>query len=556
MARFNTLCAYLVFFIVLSNNAFAQKLTLTITSKDSLDAIFLKKINFKKTHWSEKSIYSELDSVSENLKHYGYFLNVVDSVKKKDSVYYSYFTLNKKVEKVILSIPFNQEKIIDYPVKNGIIELDIANLSNFLKTTSNKLENQGKSFSEVKLKNIRLKQNVLFADLNIKPSKKRTIDRIIVKGYSKFSKSYLYHFLNIKKGVTFNKEKLIEISKSIESLPFVSEIKSPEILFSKDSTILYLYIKKKRASSFDGLINFASKENSKGLLFNGYINLQLNNSIDTGEQFELFWKANGEERQQFKVLTDIPYIFNTSFSPNFSFTIYKQDSTFLNTKFHSAIGYNVNAKTTISLTYDAESSNSTLKNNTNNLIQDFDNSFLGIQFKYQYAANDTFLNNRLYVKINPSFGSRTDNSVKNNQFKIDFEASYLWLLNQRNAIYVRNETGYLNSDSYLTNELYRIGGVNSIRGFNEQAIVTPQFSYLNFEYRYLTSQNSYVYSITDVGNIKTINAENKTIYGLGFGYLFYLKKSQISLGYALGKVSDSDFNLNQSKLLIKIISFF
>ncbi len=211
---------------------------------------------------------------------------------------------------------------------------------------------------------------------------------------------------------------------------------------------------------------------------------------------------------------------------------------------------------TFALTYGSENSENTLQNNTSATVQDFDNSFLGARLTYQVTNNDTFNNNKFYLNINPSFGNRNSNNKKNNQFKIDFEASYLWKVNYRNSIFIRNKTGYLNSDDFIKNELYRIGGANSIRGFNEQSLFTSQFSYFNLEYRYLTSQNSYLYSITDFGKIKTLNTVSENLYGLGFGYLFRVNNSQINLGYVLGKSSSSSFDVNNSKLLIQFVSFF
>ncbi len=43
-------------------------------------------------------------------------------------------------------------------------------------------------------------------------------------------------------------------------------------------------------------------------------------------------------------------------------------------------------------------------------------------------------------------------------------------LNSKNSIFIKNQSYYLQSDSYVINELYRFGGINSIRGFNENSL--------------------------------------------------------------------------------------
>ncbi len=277
---------YILFFIAFSGGVFAQKLTLKITSKDSLENSFLQKVNYTKKHFSEKSIYTTIDSISENLKLAGYFSNSIDSIIKKDSVYISHFFLGKKIEKALIKISSKETIINNYKIKDGIVKITTEQLPGFLTSISNELDRQGKSFSEVKLKNIQLKGNNILAELDIQQSKERTINRVVVKGYEDFSKSHINYFLNIKKGTVFNQKKLKEISSAIESLDFISEIKPPEVLFSKDSTLLYIYIKKNKVNNFDGLLNFASKESGGGLLFNGHLDLKLNNILHTGERFQ------------------------------------------------------------------------------------------------------------------------------------------------------------------------------------------------------------------------------------------------------------------------------
>ncbi|WP_420793205.1 ShlB/FhaC/HecB family hemolysin secretion/activation protein [Polaribacter ponticola] len=128
-------------------------------------------------------------------------------------------------------------------------------------------------------------------------------------------------------------------------------------------------------------------------------------------------------------------------------------------------------------------------------------------------------------------------------------------MNKRNNLFLKNNTGYLNSDDFLNNELFRIGGNNTIRGFNERSIFTNNYTYFNIEYRYLTSKESYLYSITDVAKIKN-RSKNNLLIGLGLGYLFKIKESLINIGYVLGKEKNNKFNYNDSKLIITWKSFF
>ena len=128
---------------------------------------------------------------------------------------------------------------------------------------------------------------------------------------------------------------------------------------------------------------------------------------------------------------------------------------------------------------------------------------------------------------------------------------------KKSYIHIKTESRILNSNNYLINELYRIGGANSIRGLNEQSIFTNRFSYATIEYRFLTSVVSYLYSITDIGSYKeSISNKTRNALGLGGGYRFKLNNNFIDLGYVIGNTSNSEAKLNNSKLIVKWTTFF
>ena len=66
-----------------------------------------------------------------------------------------------------------------------------------------------------------------------------------------------------------------------------SEIKKPEILFTKDSTIIYLYLKKEKSNSFEGFLGFSTNQQSNKIELNGNIDLKLISNLNSGEELHL-----------------------------------------------------------------------------------------------------------------------------------------------------------------------------------------------------------------------------------------------------------------------------
>ncbi|MCD8518567.1 MAG: hypothetical protein LRY32_02580, partial [Flavobacterium sp.] len=61
----------------------------------------------------------------------------------------------------------------------------------------------------------------------------------------------------------------------------MNQIKYPEILFTTDSAKIFVYVEKSKPNKFDGFIGFSNDDQSK-LTFNGYLDLQLQNILNTG----------------------------------------------------------------------------------------------------------------------------------------------------------------------------------------------------------------------------------------------------------------------------------
>ena len=517
----------IIIFLFFSKGINSQSLTLNITSTNKNEVKILDQINFIKKHKDLKSLEKEKQQITNYLKTIGYFTNKIDSVKKIKNNFIVFYNLNKRTTHAV--IKFNEKSKIyndlNYTGKN-IVKIPIKQLQPFLKAISKKLDSKGKSFSKTQLKNIQIKKDTLFANIEVLETKKRTIDKIIIKDYNEFPANYIYNYFNLNKGALIQKNKINDIHKYSKKLNFIDVIKPPEILFLKDSTLLYLYFKKKQNNSFDGLINFNSSENGK-LKLNGNLNLNLINIINKGESFNLNWVNTSNKQQNFEFSTKTPYIFNSKLSPDLSFSIFKQDSSFISTKFKSTLNYHLNRKSEIGLTFDIENSEK-LINSTNQSTETFRSDFLGIQYTLKIPKNDLFNNNKIKVEIQSSIGKRTINAKSTNQIKINAISSYIFELNKSNEIFIQNSFGYLNSDNLIQNELFRIGGLKTIRGIHQYQILTNQYNLINLEYRHLPTKTSYLYTITDIGLAK-INTKNNKFTTIGLGYFFSTKKSTINL---------------------------
>ncbi len=277
---------------------------------------------------------------------------------------------------------------------------------------------------------MKIDKQILSANLNLSGGPVRTIDNIVVKGYEKFPRSYLKYYAGIKKGKIFNQKKVIRQNELLNNLGFVSTLKSPEALFRKDSTSIYFYLKKRNHNFFDGVLGFATNEDTQKLQFNGYLNLELNNNLNFGEQLLVNYKADGKEQLNFRVRTTLPYIFKTPFGISVELKIFKKDSTFTTTDQQVRVSYQVNPNSELYVGYKTyESSNLLDVIIAGSAVEDYDSRYLLLGASYKQLQTLSFFPVKTFIGVDSEIGNRATLDKQEQQFRITGNISHIFNLN-------------------------------------------------------------------------------------------------------------------------------
>ncbi len=517
----------------------------------------LNSIFYNKQHNNKNEIYNEIESISKNLTQKGYINNEYNIKRKKD-LYTCTFILNKRIKKIRINIAQNS---LD---KNLLEELSENFSNNFFETTTEKLESnltqikdfytkQGNTFIKVSLNNIKLRNNILTAKLKIDNTYKRKIDKIIIKGYDEFPLKIIKNKLHFNKRTIFNKTELDHITEKLNSIPYLFQSKKPEVLFKKDSTILYVYLKKKTENQFDGLIGFSNKEDSKNINLTGYINLNLSNTFNRGENISLNWRSSDGKKRSLVLIYKAPYIFKSKLGFEGEFNLQRNDSTYTNRNTTINFNYNYLKNQSIGGIVNFESSNTTLNNDEFNL-KNYSKNLFGISYSFEHSKTT---NNFLFIKLNYLTGTRSSNSDQVKQDKFQFHTSYKTKLGAKSKISIKNNIEILTSKKLFQNELFQIGGFNSIRGFDEQSILTSNYNITNIEYQLFVNSSNYLFTVSDFGFINNNSNEPlKNLTSIGLGYNFRQKNTNFNISYVLGKTNLDSFQFSNAKFHIKMSYFF
>lgn len=536
-----------VFMLTTNSGLFAQQVYLIIQGSSDIETNYLKRHLNDSVFLNGQDAENALKELEFTLIKNGYLSLQRGNIQKKDSLHLVEFDLGKKIDSI--KITFNPEQKLLLKDLADIQEpyqtLAIETTSVFLESLVSKLAQKGYSISTAQLTNHVVNENMLCANLDLKLDHERRIDQLIFTPYNNFPKGIKQRLIKKFEKQPFTEDITSAIQKEMEQFPFIKTVRPAEVLFTESNTALYLYVDRQNISQFDGLIGFTNDDEGK-VQFNGYADLQLMNILNKGEQLKLYWKNDGNQQTQFNLSGEIPYIFNTPFGFKASLELFKQDSTMMNTKFNGTVLYYLTFNHRIGIGYQSTASIA----GSENFYQaaDFNNRFITINYLLNKYQNHPLFPRKHTVTATIGIGSKTEeqeNSKTSQQFA-QLSASYLWQISNRWYIHQQLEGSVLNSATpLLYNEYYRFGGINSLRGFQENSLLSKTQIGLYNEVRYLLAPNMYLHSITDAAYYEGDDV-NDLLYSFGLGFGIQTGGGLFNIIYANGVQPNTDFKLSNA----------
>ncbi|MFI5132905.1 MAG: hypothetical protein ACHQEB_01150 [Chitinophagales bacterium] len=458
----------------------------------------------------------------------------------------------------------------------------------------NYLENNGHPFAKVYLDSLQLDKENVSALLKVDKGPLYRIDSIRVYGNAKISNNYLQRYLDISDNSIYSKEKLVGISKKIRELPYVEEERPADITMLMTGSVLNLHLRQKRSSQVYAIIGFLPNNDQlsdKKLLITGEGNLNLKNALGVGETIGLNFQALQVQSQRLNLLYQHPYIFNLPVGLDFTFDMFRKDSSFLN----------VNLQLGAQYTLSATKSGKLFIQRFQTIVNGIDKAYILQNYRLPDEADVSSTNvgidyeyNNTNYRLNPKSGNEfsivtsvgTKQIKKNNEIidlkdpnnpsfnfsslydtvklktyllRIRATATKYFPLGKQSTIKTAINAGLLQSENIFRNELFQIGGYKLLRGFDEESQYLSQFAIATAEYHYLVGLNSYFYVLADGGwgrNNSQNNKVNYTYIGTGLGLAFETKAGIFNLAWAVGKRNDTQFNLRQSKIHFGFVNYF
>ncbi|WP_127344113.1 BamA/TamA family outer membrane protein [Ancylomarina longa] len=531
---------------------------------------------------NEETALKRLENRISRLKESAYIEANVDSLyRKKDSIFalihigpkykwgsYSYFNMDQ------VSGLLNQRNTFS-SMKNGFKMVDV-NPNH--RAIIQKLSEKGYPFARIEVQQFNIEDKVFNATWKIIPSRYIVWDSVVVKGDNRITKKYLQKYLGINPGKAFSEQDLRRVSGKINALSFVQSLKAPEIEFDKGKARLYTYLDKRPANQFDGIMGIQSNPEKNGkIALTGEINLLLVNSFSAGESIHLNWQKFETESQNLALGLSYPFLIANSVGIDVDFSLQKQDTTYITTKLNFGMRLFQSGRNHLKLFWTSKASHLVATNHFINASQlpdfaDVNTNLLGVAYHFENLDYNFNPRKGWNVNFNIAIGKhkikRNNNLPQHFYEGIPFKQSMLnagwkWEYNiplfSKFSYRIKNQGGILSASDLFLNDLFKLGGISNLRGFNEDSFRASKYTVLTSEIRFIPEKNTSLYLFWDGAYYKNeLNTDRSVDYpwGIGFGINFGTKSGIFSLNYALGSQNGQNLDFQNAKIHFGMISRF
>lgn len=434
-------------------------------------------------------------------------------------------------------------------------------------------ENSGFPFARIELDSIQLTESYFSATLNYTSGPLIRFDTVALVGTARVKRRYIESYLGITPGALYNQQKVQNLERQLRQLQYLKVVKAPEVFFSTGKAQPVIFVNTRKCNQLDGYLGFQPNSNtSKKLLLTGEFNMNLKNLLQSGKELSIQWKRFDVQSQLLKTSYVHPRLFHSNIDMKLNFNLLKQDTSFLTLDRSAAIYLGLNSTSKIKF-FTGLKSNTALGSTQMNSTQgeNYDFKFFNYGIGYTLATlDDVFYPMKGWnITVDASTGNKkilnyeplsTENAIPTSAMQWAAEANVQAFIQigKKATLLNQFQGGTVQSQNLVISDLYRVGGLKTLRGFNENNYYVSDYAIYTLEYRYFTDESSYVMLFANQAYVYNKINSDFTDWPIGFGtgISFSTKAGVFQFIYALGSAKDQPLNLNLSKIHFGLVSRF
>jgi len=545
---------------------------LEVRSQDESEDI-LNRYKFKQKHADSLSAMRTVNQLVGAMHKDGYLIAKIADVLSADNVLTVSLTIGPPFEWIALK-PGNVDPLLLRKVsyqKYGL-KADRFNYEDLAKLETDLLrytERNGYPFASLSYDSLQITEGKIGASLNLDLGPAITFDSIRVNN-DVLNRRFLESFLGIQLGDPYDHFKVERSVQQIRTMPYLRIIGDPKVSFQNEEATLYFELEKRRINRIDGVIGFLpSSASDNGLLITGQFDMDLYNPFKTGKHIGIHWRSPQEKSQSLNMIYEHPNLLRSPISFKGGFDFIKQDTTFTRIDFRIDLDFKVGRASRIAIFTNFTDSNLLAASQFESATElppfaDIDNTLYGLSLELMKLDDPLLPKRGTSFYLSGGLGNKNISPIdalpadlydgvalKSVQYQIDLDFSHYFYITPRWNLRTRMNGGWIGNDNLFKNDAYRIGGLNTVRGFDENFFFATKYLANTIENRFYFESNSYLSLFADFGVLENAgeSLSTESFLGLGTGISFETERGIFNLVYAMGSSeSAGSFNFNRSKI--------
>lgn len=528
------------------------------------------------------ALKKEVTQIRTDLISMEYLACAVDSINRIDSLKHAivYFSLGRKFTLSGFKIDSLTTRALEETGKTSLFNnkkrFSSRTYAKIVETVLTYYENHGYPFASLELKEANWEQDSLKGILTVTLNERIKFGKIFLKGNLNIDREVLFLMIGVEEDELYSQEKLDQIDSYLKGFPFVKIVKPTEYEFVNQKCDVYLYLNEKNANFFNAILGVLPNSNGD-INITGDAKIKLLNTLNNGELFLINWRKLLPLTQNLNLEASVPYIFRMPIGIGGNFDLYKKDTSYIDVVSKLQLKYKIGQNLSLSAFYRNRSSNllSTEKYQYVNQLPDFAdirNNEYGIAVQWQ---NLDFIYNPSrgwLTELEVSVGDKKINKnsalneelyeglkLRSTQFYLKGTLERFVKLYKKNVLRIAGTGGWVINDNLFLNELFRLGGLNTLRGFDEESLFASGFALGTLEYRFLLEEFSNLFVFGQAMYYEQLikNAYSRDIpYSFGAGINFQTKPGIFSISYSLGSQRGNPILFRSAKIHFGFVNYF
>ncbi|HET6271599.1 MAG TPA: POTRA domain-containing protein, partial [Bacteroidota bacterium] len=379
-----------------------------------------------------------------------------------------------------------------------------------------------------------------------------TIDEIKVVGNKETDPGVVVREARLAYGEVYNPAKVAAIKPRLTRLNIFADVFEPELYVRDKKSGLLIKVREGNTNTFDGVIGYipGTLSGEAGYV-TGLASIAMRNLFGTGRKLSFRWQREDRFSQELGIRYIEPWVFSFPANLGVGFFQRQQDTSYVRRVVDFKAELMLSEELSVSLLLTTESVIPSADSTINRVYRSNTTSYgaelqydtrddiysptSGVRYKTDYQYGTKKVSN-----IPPSLTSQVDARITLQKFNIDFDAYLSTFARQVLAFGLHGKE--LKGGQLEEGEMYRFGGMRTLRGYRESQFLGSRVAWSNTEYRFILARRSFFYVFVDGGyylrpadDVRGIARTDAFKYGYGLGLQLETGLGNLGVSFALGQ---------------------